>query len=163
MKIIINLISSIMLLSLLTSCISIQTVESSKIQNSQVIKLRTDMNKSKIFKKAKKWITANFRSAKAVIEYENEEEASITSNTSLKAKCLGIYSDCKYHVSMRLDAKNGRIRVKFIKAYFIYSNGDRSSIQYQMYDDYKNAIDNLVFSLVNYIEGRERINKNDDW
>lgn len=121
------------------------------------------MNKNEIFEKTKIWFTTNFGNTNTIIEYENKNESRIIGSTNLKAKCLGIYSDCKYQVSMKVDVKNRRIRVSFIDVYFIYSNGERTFLQNQMYDDYKKATDNLVSLFIYYIENGGIINNNDDW
>ena len=74
-------------------------------------------SKEQIFNGAKIWISENFRSAKAVLEYENKETGTIIGNgiTSYPCQgwsCLGT-SDWKVSFTMRVDIKDQKFRLTF--------------------------------------------------
>ncbi len=74
-------------------------------------------SQEQIFDGAKIWISENFRSAKAVIEYENKETGTIIGNGNIQFpcqgwKCMGT-SGWKVSFTMRTDIKNQRFRLTF--------------------------------------------------
>lgn len=74
-------------------------------------------NKDNIYDSTRIWIAENFKSAKAVIEYENKEMGTIIGNGSIKYPCSGIEhiakSEWKFLFTMRVDIKNEKIRLTF--------------------------------------------------
>lgn len=73
--------------------------------------------KAKIFDTTKIWIAENFRSAKAVIEYENAASATLIGNGSMSYPCSGLTcigkGDWKVNYTMRFEAKDERFRLTF--------------------------------------------------
>jgi len=74
--------------------------------------------KSQIYDAAKVWIAENFRSAKAVMEYDNKEEGTLIGNGLIAYPCKGAFDclakpDWKVRFTMRVDTKDGRFRLTF--------------------------------------------------
>lgn len=75
-------------------------------------------DKAQIYGSTKVWIAENFRSAKAVMEYENKEEGTLIGNGVIPYPCKG-FLDClgkpewKVRFTMRVDTKDEKFRVTF--------------------------------------------------
>lgn len=63
--------------------------------------------KNQIFEQSKIWIAMNFKSAKAVIEYENKEQGTLIGNGILP----NVWSLC---FTMKIDIKDEKLKVSFI-------------------------------------------------
>ncbi len=166
MRKVLLLVISVMLLGIFEACVPAHAVEKSKIEKSLFISIK-GVKKDIIFEKTKQWIASNFRSAKAVIEYDNKEEGTIIGNTILSTVCepipLNTISNCNYIVSMRVDIKDEKIRIKFFNVqYSAYINNQKyeGELSDKTYDEYENQITSLVNSLTNYIKNT---NKNSNW
>jgi hypothetical protein len=74
-------------------------------------------SKDQIFDNTKIWIAENFKSAKAVLEYENKETGTIIGNGIIPYPCDGLEciakSDWKVPFTMRVDIKDQRFRLTF--------------------------------------------------
>lgn len=74
-------------------------------------------SKDKLYQGARTWMAENFRSAKAVIDYENKEEATIIGNGTMAYPCKGMdclgKSDWRVSFTMRFEAKEERFRLDF--------------------------------------------------
>lgn len=74
--------------------------------------------RDQIFIASKIWIAQNFKSAKAVIEYESKEEGTIIGNGLITYPCKGTFdclgkADWKVSFTMRIDIKDGKFRLTF--------------------------------------------------
>lgn len=71
--------------------------------------------KDAIFEKSKQWIAATFKSAKAVIEYDNREEGVIIGNGSMERpiSAINISGGALISYTMREDIKDGKARLVF--------------------------------------------------
>lgn len=74
-------------------------------------------SKDKIYESTKMWIAENFRSAKAVLEYEDKDSGVIIGNSSMKYPCSGLEclakSDWTVSFTMRVDIKDDKFRLAF--------------------------------------------------
>jgi hypothetical protein len=74
-------------------------------------------SKNQIFDGAKIWISENFRSAKAVLEYENKDTGTIIGNGIIPYPCQGWScigtGDWKVSFTMRVDIKDQKFRLTF--------------------------------------------------
>lgn len=74
-------------------------------------------SKEQIFNGAKIWISENFRSAKAVLEYENKEAGTIIGNGNIPFPCQGFQcigtGGWKVSFTMRADIKDQKFRLTF--------------------------------------------------
>lgn len=71
-----------------------------------------------IYRSAKIWIAESFRSAKAVIEYDNEQEGTIIGNGLIQYPCKGALEclgkpDWKVSFTLRIDTKPDKFRTVF--------------------------------------------------
>jgi len=103
----------------LTGCAAMQPVAETE-KTIEVITETPSFTKDQIFTGSKVWIAENFKSAKAVIEYENKEEGVIIGNGSTSYPCTGIEclqagaaTDWKLNFTMRIDAKDNKFRTTF--------------------------------------------------
>lgn len=76
------------------------------------------VDRERIFIGSKKWIAENFKSAKAVIEYEDKAESTIIGNGSIRYPCKGAWDcvakeDWRIRFTMRLEARDERFRTSF--------------------------------------------------
>lgn len=73
--------------------------------------------KDEIFEYTKMWIAQNFRSAKAVLEYENKDAGRIIGNGSMRYPCEGIScigkGDWTLKFTMNVDIKDERFKISF--------------------------------------------------
>lgn len=87
--------------------------------------------KAKIFSVSKQWLAENFRSAKAVLEYENAEEGTVIGNASIPYACADLSTwTCstqarvlKIAFTMRMDAKDNRFRLQYSNLRVVSENG----------------------------------------
>ncbi|MFL9585078.1 DUF4468 domain-containing protein [Stenotrophomonas sp. AB1(2024)] len=75
-------------------------------------------NKAQIYDAAKVWIAENFRSAKAVMEYENKDEGTLIGNGLIAYPCKGAFEcmgkpDWKVRFTLRIDTKDDKFRLTF--------------------------------------------------
>lgn len=74
--------------------------------------------RDQIFTSSKIWVAENFKSAKAVIEYESKEEGTLIGNGLIPFPCKGAF-DClgkgqwKVRFTMRVDMKDDKFRLTF--------------------------------------------------
>lgn len=88
-------------------------------------------SKDKIFNATKVWIAENFRSAKAVIEYENKEEGTLIGNGVIPYPCSGLECVAKANwtvpFTMRVDMKEQKFKLTFTNISIarppLYANG----------------------------------------
>ncbi len=87
--------------------------------------------KAKIFSVSKQWLAENFRSAKAVIEYESAEEGTVIGNASIPYACVDMSAwTCstqarvlKIAFTMRMDAKDNRFRLQYSNLRVVSESG----------------------------------------
>lgn len=103
----------------LTGCAAMQPVSEADKTIEQITEA-PNFTKDQIFTGSKIWIAENFKSAKAVIEYENKEEGVIIGNGSTSYPCSGMEclqagaaTDWKLNFTMRIDAKDNKFRTTF--------------------------------------------------
>lgn len=74
-------------------------------------------SKEQIFNNTKIWIAENFRSAKAVLEYENKDDGVIIGNSNIPYPCSGFdclgRGDWRIPFTMRVDIKDQKFRLTF--------------------------------------------------
>lgn len=73
--------------------------------------------KDALYEKVKIWITQNFKSAKAVIEYDNKADGTVIGNGSVNYPCSGIMcmsqSGWMVPFQMKVDMKDNKFKVTF--------------------------------------------------
>lgn len=87
--------------------------------------------KDQVYSAARMWIAQNFKSAKAVIEYENKDEGVIIGNGNMAYPCSGmkcmLTSDWRVPFTMKVETKEGRLRLTFTNIHLAwpprYSSG----------------------------------------
>lgn len=82
--------------------------------------------KDQIYSASKMWIAENFKSAKAVTEYESPEEGTIVGNGNIGYPCTGGFA-CSIRAgawrvgfTMKLESKDGRFRLTFTNVVIQY-------------------------------------------
>ena len=85
---------------------------------SKVYEVKAD--KARIFSVGRQWIAENFRSAKAVVEYEDQETGTLIGTGYIPYPCAGDSWECstqrqvlKLLFTMRMDTKDGKFRLEF--------------------------------------------------
>ena len=100
----------------LSGCTGMQPVTEKDTTFSRIVNV-PGVTKDKIYTNAKIWIAENFRSAKAVTEYDDKEKGTIIGNGNMKYPCEGIEciakNDWKIHFTMRVDTKDEKFRLTF--------------------------------------------------
>ena len=103
-----------MMLILLFGCAGMQSVSEGPIE--KIVSVR-GFSKNQIFDRTKIYIAENFRSTKAVLEYENKETGTIIGNGKIKYPATGFgataLKDWTVNFTMRVDIKDGRFRCTF--------------------------------------------------
>ncbi|RYL22178.1 DUF4468 domain-containing protein [Acinetobacter piscicola] len=77
------------------------------------------LNQSQIYDGARQWFATTFRSANAVIQYEDKTTGSIIGKGNMQYRCSG-FADCmtvttgdRVDFTVRVDTKDGRMRVSY--------------------------------------------------
>lgn len=101
---------------LFSGCAGMEPVKSSDLTFNQVYEVK-GATKEKIFTESKIWIAENFRSSKAVLEYENKDEGTLIGNGIVKYPCSGIDCLAKHNwnirFTIRADMKDDKFRLTF--------------------------------------------------
>ncbi|WP_162433356.1 DUF4468 domain-containing protein [Pseudoxanthomonas koreensis] len=74
--------------------------------------------RAQIYDSAKVWIAENFRSAKAVMEYENKDEGTLIGNGLIPYPCKSAFEclgkpDWKVRFTMKVETKDEKFRLTF--------------------------------------------------
>jgi hypothetical protein len=124
-------------------------------------------SKDQIFDGSKVWIAEKFRSAKAVLEYENKEAGTIIGNGMIPYpcsgwKCMGA-SGWKVMFTMRVDIKDQRFRLTFSNFRVLGSvpgpNGEPIGTE----SSYNNVMNVLIAYGDEMLSSFARDKKKDDW
>jgi len=112
-----SLILIFTLIPLITSgCVGLQPVADSERSFERVFEAHGH-TKEQIFNGTKIWIAENFKSAKAVLEFENKEDGTLIGNGIIPYPCSGLEciakSDWKVPFTMRVDIKDQKFRLTF--------------------------------------------------
>jgi hypothetical protein len=109
-------ICALILLLVFSACANLEQVPEAE-RTFESVTEAPGFTKDKIFASTKVWIAENFRSAKAVIEYESKEEGTIIGNGVIPYPCAGVEcigkADWKVPFTMRVDVKDQRFRLTF--------------------------------------------------
>lgn len=105
------------IIPLLTSgCAGLQPIADSERTFERVVEA-PGHTKEQIFNGTKIWIAENFKSAKAVLEFENKEDGTLIGNGIIPYPCSGLEcvakSDWKAPFTMRVDIKDQKFRLTF--------------------------------------------------
>jgi hypothetical protein len=95
--------------------------------------------KDQLFVASRMWIAQNFRSAKAVIEYENKDDGTIIGNGNIAYPCGGAFAcmlkaDWRVPFTMKVETKDGRIRVSFTNIHLAWPASYSSGISSPAHD-----------------------------
>ncbi len=103
-------------LFLFIGCAGMQQITESERTFEDIIQI-PGYQKGEIYDSIKIWISENFKSSKAVIEYDNKETGTIIGNGAIKYPCKGIEcvakNDWQVLFTMRVDIKDEKIRLTF--------------------------------------------------
>ena len=105
-----------MIFFFLTGCAGLQPITDSDRTFERVVEA-PGYSKEQIFNGTKIWIAENFKSAKAVLEYENKDTGTIIGNGIISYPCSGLEyiakADWKVPFTMRVDIKDQKFRLTF--------------------------------------------------
>lgn len=148
MKAIRNAMMGLVLIGL-SGCAGLAQVDQSQLAFDRVVEV-PGASKDKIYDGTRIWIAENFRSAKAVLEYENKESGTLIGNGNIKYPCQGMdciaKSDWSTHFTMRVDTKDGKFKVAFSNLRISWTAssrmgaGDRAVAMQGELDDIKPAL-----------------------
>jgi hypothetical protein len=97
-------------------CASMQQISETERTFERVVEV-PGMPQEQIYEGIKIWIANNFKSSKAVIEYDNKESGTVIGNGIIKYPCKGIEcvakNDWTVPFTMRADTKDGKFRLTF--------------------------------------------------
>jgi hypothetical protein len=109
-------IVAVVTLFTLAGCVSVEPLSEDQ-KTFSVVKDVPGATKDQIHTGAKIWIAENFRSAKAVIEYDNKEDGTLIGNGSVKYPCSGVECVAKHDwyipFTMKIEGKDGKMRMSF--------------------------------------------------
>lgn len=75
------------------------------------------VTRDQLFVAARMWVAQNFKSAKAVIEYESKDDGTIIGNGNITYPCSGlkcmVTTDWRVNFTMKIECKDGKIRLTF--------------------------------------------------
>lgn len=100
----------------LAGCAGMQPVSKDEMTFSYVVEA-PGYTKGQIYDGARVWVAETFRSAKAVLEYENKEAGTLIGNGVSMYPCSGIECmgtvDWRMRFTMRVEAKDDKFRLTF--------------------------------------------------
>lgn len=103
-------------LAVLTGCAGLEEAPESEKTFERIVEV-PGATKDRIFESTKIWIAQNFRSAKAVLEYENKAEGRIIGNGAINYPCSGMEclakGDWKVMFTMQVDIKEQKFKQTF--------------------------------------------------
>jgi len=106
----------IMIVVFLTGCAGLQPIADADRTFERIVEA-PGYSKEQIFNGTKIWIAENFKSAKAVLEYENKDAGTIIGNGIISYPCSGLdciaKADWKVPFTMRVDIKDQKFRLTF--------------------------------------------------
>ena len=107
---------NIILCLILSGCAGLQPVNNADLTFNRVVDA-PGFTKDQIYDFTKMWVAENFKSAKAVIEYEDKATGAIIGNGSISYPCQGVNciakESWKVHFTMRVDIKDDKFRLSF--------------------------------------------------
>jgi len=110
----------VMIFVFLTGCAGLQPIVDADRTFERIVEA-PGYSKEQIFNGTKIWIAENFKSAKAVLEYENKDTGIIIGNGSISFPCSGLNciatADWKAPFTMRIDIKDQKFRLTFSNLY----------------------------------------------
>lgn len=116
-KLFTKLVVGLCMVGMLFGCAGLQPMINEESKIDQVFDA-PNLTKQQIFEQIKIWIAQNFRSAKAVLEYENKNDGVLIGNSVINYPCSGFdhiaKADWKVLFTMRVDIKDNRFRLSFI-------------------------------------------------
>lgn len=131
--------------------------------------------KDQIFAATKMWIAENFKSAKAVIEYENKDEGTIIGNGIIRYPCGGAFAcmakgDWTVPFTMRAESKDGRFRLTFTNIHLAWPASYSSGISTPAHDgpvNQRSDLDKIRPELLKFGEqlltSMSKAKSSDDW
>jgi hypothetical protein len=96
-------------------------------------------SRDEIFTSSKIWVAENFRSSKAVLEYESKDDGVLIGNGIIDFPCKGAFdclakADWKVRFTMRIDMKDDKFRLTFSNVHLAWPAAYRSGISSPAYD-----------------------------
>lgn len=131
--------------------------------------------KDQIFAATKMWIAENFKSAKAVIEYENKDEGTIIGNGIISYPCGNAFScmakrDWTVPFTMRTESKDGRFRLTFTNIHLAWPASYASGISTPAHDgplNQRSDLDKIRPELLKFgeqlVASMGKARNSDDW
>lgn len=101
-------------LAALAGCTGLQHVPADQRVVSKVFET-PGTGKAALHNGAKVWLSETFRSAKAVLEYDNPEDGTLIGNGNVRWPCDGLEcvakGEWRLHATMRIDVKDNRFKL----------------------------------------------------
>jgi len=142
-----------------TGCASTEKVENPSADIEKVFEI--DLEKNQIYDLSLQFIAENFKSAKAVLEYQDREAGRIIGNgsTTITTNDLTFgYHSYPADFTMIIDARDNRYRVTFRNLQWTLADGAIRPVEYKVpYDILLRELDNILVRLHSYL-----LNRNND-
>ena len=94
--------------------------------------------RDQVYTAARMWIAQNFKSAKAVIEYESKDEGVIIGNGNIAYPCSGlkcmVTADWRVPFTMKVETKEGKLRLTFTNIHLAWPPSFSSGISSPAHD-----------------------------
>jgi len=120
---------------MLAACATYGKVNPADLQSEKIFQV-PNLSKDEIFERSKMWIARNFKSAKAVIEYENKEKGTIIGNGAVSTSINMGLSPITATFTMQEDIKSGRVRLKI--------DNVQQAGGYPIYSEFKKPVQNEI-------------------
>lgn len=132
-----------------------RTVTPAQMETQKVFEV-PGLGKDEIFEQSKIWIAKNFKSSKAVIEYENKEKGIIIGNGAVRGYANGGLAVFNVFFTLEEEIKDGKVRVTTNNIHL--ENGQRfyEAYRQQVMTDISALTDGLRDHLISY-------KKKSDW
>jgi len=107
---------------LLISCATLPPIPEEQANYSKTYE--TTLSKAEVYNKSLEWIAKTFRSAKAVIEFQDKDQGKIIGNGSVDCPIGPVQTLVSIGFTLTIEAKEGKYRMVFENIRMVFGPGD---------------------------------------
>jgi hypothetical protein len=144
----------------LSGCSGFHAMSPDEMQIQKVVEV-PNTPKDVLFDKSRMWYAAAFRSATAVIQYENKENGTIMGNGVVSD--LIMMTPCDMRFSVATEVKDNKARITATGLSINLNHKGEQPVNRRMWDNFKDRIEEIMTGYEQYIKGQSINSKSDNW
>lgn len=143
-----------------SGCAAYRPLNPSEMQIQKIIEIQ-DAPKAALYDKSRMWYASNFRSANAVIQYENKENGTIMGNGTLSDSIMMVRHTLRF--SIVTEVKDGKARITATGQTADVQNVGETSVQKRIWKHFQDQIEEMINGYAGYIRSASVNAKPDNW